>query len=109
MARYKHQLQLQTSQAADLNRKLEQQSEQCRELSLQLANTTSKLESLQTELLLTKRDNTRLNHCIDELECKLEKLDSMGQGLMTYSGRHTKRAATTPAFPCELSPQKMTV
>lgn len=94
LAGYKHKLHLQTSQAADLNMRLEQQSEQCRELSLQMANTTSKLESLQTELLLTQRDNIRLNNCIDDLECMLEKLESNGRDLMKYTGRSQQHASS---------------
>lgn len=44
--------------------------------------------SLETELLQKQRDNDRINAEMDELECKVDKLERIGQDLMRFTGRH---------------------
>ena len=86
LEKYKSKLEEQVEKGVDLFRKLEQESLLNQGISSKLANKTSKLESLQTELLQKQHDINRLNSHIDELEFKVDRLERIGQDLMAYSG-----------------------
>lgn len=95
LAKCKSKLEEQIAQGVDLYKKLEQESLLNQGLTSKLDNKTSELQFLQTELLQKQHDINRFNSHIDELELKVDRLERIGQDLLTYSGGQVQMQPAT--------------
>jgi hypothetical protein len=89
----KIQLQVEADNAASLTAKLHTQTLELQGMSCKLANKTSDLQTLaaekatlQDQLRAAQREEARLQLIIDELDGQVEKLERIGQDLITYRG-----------------------